>query len=106
MRLPQDIERELKSVEAAFDSLPGMKAGPSRLRGLRSAIESALKIRSAENERETIEDILAHWHVQGGKAEFGPLEDCQNADELVSDILRVVRASRQPSAIRRDGDIG
>lgn len=39
MKLPSNIEAELRLVESELGSRGGQQAGPSRLRGLRSAIE-------------------------------------------------------------------
>lgn len=43
MRFPNDLERAIKATEAWMDQQPGQKAGPSRLRDIRSQTEIALK---------------------------------------------------------------
>jgi hypothetical protein len=39
MKLQPEVEAELKAVEQWIESMPGQKAGPARLRGLRSVLE-------------------------------------------------------------------
>ncbi len=34
----------------------------------------------------------SHWFAQGGASQFGALRDPKNPDELISDILTLVRA--------------
>lgn len=49
-------------------------------------------------EQDTIDMVVTHWFTQGGEAQFGAIPTCHNADEVVSEILRAVRASAPPAA--------
>ncbi len=44
-----------------------------------------------EADSDVIQSAIGHWFTQGGEDQFGPIE-ATNADELISAILRVVRA--------------
>jgi hypothetical protein len=59
---------------------------------------AALRAEQAQLEQDATEDVVAHWFLQGGKAQFGELDyngrKPQNADELVSCILSAVRAEQ------------
>lgn len=63
MKLPEAIERELQSVERELDrrvrDIGGQMAGPSRLRGLRSAIESSLHGSEAGPQPHTWHGLMA-----------------------------------------------
>lgn len=50
----------------------------------------------AEVEAEIIRRVADHWFIQGGQAQFGPLETPQNADEVISQILALVRKQLPP----------
>ncbi len=59
-----------------------------------------------ECESLVIEQITSHWMAQGGEAQFGPLTDDgfepSNADDVVSALLRVVRARLSEVEAERD----
>lgn len=67
--LPREIEAELQAVEHELDARPGMKAGLTRLRALRHAIESALAQAPAapptwqpiETAPKSVGDLLLAW---------------------------------------------
>ena len=47
---------------------------------------------------DTLENIIGHWFIQGGKAEFGHIYDAhRSADGVVARILDVVRAAERPA---------
>lgn len=65
---------------------------------LRTIVESALggadviNACDARVEQRLIDQIVGHWFIQGGEAQFGELGSPHNADELISAILARVRS--------------
>jgi len=61
VRLPDNIERELRSIEADYNARPGQRAGAARLRSLRWAVEDALRrLGYQEKDREVSNEHDAH----------------------------------------------
>jgi hypothetical protein len=70
---------------------PVHRVTPPRLRGEPPPQEA---LSEAEyQEAETLAHIVAHWFIQGGESQFGPLDHPHNGDELISQILSRVRSS-------------
>lgn len=67
--------------------------------GRERAACAALREQARDAQVEAIREVVDHWFVQGGRSQFGDLGAPSNADELVSAILRQVRASitREPA---------
>src|SRR6188768_579652 len=38
-------------------------------------------------------DVRSHWFLQGGESQFGAIREASNPDEIVSQVLRHVRAA-------------
>jgi hypothetical protein len=62
------------------------------------AAEALAAASRPQTEQEVIDHVVSHWFTQGGVAEFGAIPECHNADEVISAILEVVRASAPPAA--------
>jgi hypothetical protein len=52
-------------------------------------------------EADVIAQVCSHWFAQGGEAQFGPIRECQNADEVISAILEAIRR-KHPARVGSD----